>query len=93
MLAILPILISLLNYNSFNLSNWECNLAYSVVLWDKAFEKIINLYSFTLKNCVFSLPGESFGFGLAAYNQKLYYVPNDEGPGPIRYYNNLIINI
>ena len=30
----------------------------------------------------FSLPSEAFGFGLTALNQRIYYAPNDEGPGP-----------
>ena len=29
------------------------------------------------------MPNEAYGFGLAAFGQKIYFVPNDEGQGQI----------
>ena len=38
---------------------------------------------FTIANFISSLPNEAYGFGLAAFGQKIYFVPNDEGQGQI----------
>ena len=38
---------------------------------------------FTIVNLISSLPNEAYGFGLAAFGQKIYFVPNDEGQGQI----------